>query len=375
MRISSVNFNKNYNFKYNKAQKSDKKSENFNYVSSLQCLANQNIAFCAKKPVYAMDKDYHLIYFDSAQRASLILGVNDSGIASVLKGRNHLAGEYTFAYAADIEIKNKDGKKEVKPEAIERLKENFQKAKTMPAYVLDYDGNIKRYDSETKAAQAIDTTLKVVNKAACGYSYLANKHIIIPANEIELRDKKGDVILGTDSKPLLNYEKVRQELAKFSRTQFAPVCAIDYLGNIQRFDNKQKLTEKQNTSLSTASSCLNNGKPTRDKIFVYENDILFRDEFGKTRKDINGNYIYDLSEINKRLQVFADAKLKPIRVKDVKGDKIHYYYFDHGQHAADKLGITKQMVSKCLKEERPWNGCYFEYMYPTYLDKYTIISD
>ncbi len=129
MRISPINFNKNYNFKYNKTQKSEKQSEKINYVSSLQCLANQNISFCAKKPVYAMDKDFKLIYFDSAKRASLILGVNDSGIASVLKGRNHLAGDYTFAYACELEIEDKDGKKELKPEAVERLKENFKKSK------------------------------------------------------------------------------------------------------------------------------------------------------------------------------------------------------------------------------------------------------
>ena len=41
----------------------------------------------------------------------------------------------------------------------------------------------------------------------------------------------------------------------------------------------------------------------------------------------------------------------------------------------EKLGITKQYVSKCLKDERPWNGYYFTYLYPTYWDKYQIISD
>lgn len=375
MKINPIILNKNYNFKYSKAQKSEKMCENFNYTSSLQCLANQNISFCAKKPVYAMGKDFKLIYFDSAQRASLILGVNDSAIASVLKGRNHLAGDYAFAYASELEIENKDGKKELSPDAVERLKENFKNAKTVPTYILDYDGNLTRCDTQTLAARALKTTLKVVNKAACGYAYVAKNHIVIPADEIELKDDNGDTMLGFNSKPLLNYEKVRLELAKFSNTQFAPVCTVDYLGNIQRFNNKQELIDEKDVSLGTVSSCLNSGKPTRDKIIVYENDILFRDEFGKTRKDINGNYIYDLSKINKRLQVFADSKLKPIRVKDVKGDKIHYYYFDHGQHAAEQLGITKQMVSRCLKQERPWNGYYFEYMYPTYLDKYTIASN
>lgn len=372
MRVNSIKFNNVYNYS-NKAVSRAEVAHRYINVGSLQCLANQNMAFCAKKPVYAMDKDFNLIYFNSAQRASLVLGVNDSCIASVLKGRNHLAGDYAFAYASELEIEDKDGKKELSPDAVERLKENFKNAKTVPTYVLDYDGNLTRYDTQTLAARALETTLKVVNKAACGYAYVANNHIVIPADEIEIKDENDDVILGADSKPILNYEKIQKELAKFSNTQSTHVCTIDYLGNVQRFENKQELVDKKGYTLSTISTCLSNAKPTQNKIIVCENDILERDEFGRTKKDINGNYLYSLTEINKRLQVFADCKVRPIRVKDVRTGRI--YYFDSGQQAGEKLGITKQYVSKCLKQGCPWNGYYFTYLYPTYWDKYQIISD
>ena len=62
-------------------------------------------------------------------------------------------------------------------------------------YLIDYDGNIERFDSETQAANFLGLSLKVINKAVNNYSYTARDYIVVLASAIELKDEDGKVVL------------------------------------------------------------------------------------------------------------------------------------------------------------------------------------
>ena len=244
MRINSIKFSNPYNYSRQICKNNNVNQKQF-AVSSLQCLANQNIAFCAKKPIYAMDKDYNLQYFESIQNAVCDLGVCESSITQVLKERNHVAGGYTFAFARDVEVVDEKGNKTLKPEVVQKLEENFDNAKTVPVYLIDYDGNIQRFDSETQAANFLGLSLKVINKAANNYSYTARDYLVVLASAIELKDKDGKVVLDDNLEPVLDYKKVQSELRKFSCAQDVPICTISYLGEITRYKNRKELIDSE----------------------------------------------------------------------------------------------------------------------------------
>lgn len=366
MKIAPIKYNV-YRANFAKQPKIQKIiNQNSHSSNSLQCLANQNIAFCAKRPIVVMDEYNKLYVFDSILEASAQLGLRDINVSSVLKQRIHQTQGYTFM---DLkEAQDKDGN--ISQEAIKKMQDSLKNSKTMPIYAIDYDGNIKRFSSQAQAAREYNLNVNRVSNVVMKETPTTAGIVFVDAQEIERRDDTGNVILGENGEPEVDYNTVLKQLKRFSQSCCVPFCTIDYLGNINRFQSPQDANDKSAYTLSVISRNINSNKPLGRNVFVCENDILYRDKFGKTKKDLQGHYIYDIRKINEKLSAFEYAKAKPIKVKDLAtGIEMK---FDNSSHAAKVLGMSKQLVHKYLKNPRFCTTYLFDYIFPTYLNDYNI---
>ena len=109
-------------------------------------------------------------------------------------------------------------------------------------------------------------------------------------------------------------------------------------------------------------------------LVVKENDILQRDEMGKTIFDENGDYIYDIAKINKYLQAFETTKIKPVKAKNIATKEV--ITFESSAQAAEVLGVSKQAIGGCLKGKiKTVMGYTFEHLYPHYIDSYSLVKE
>ena len=327
-----------------------------------------------QEPVYCVNRDGTVVKFESKIAASQFLNLPYSSVASSLKGRLHETKGYCFLSAKDVEIVQEDGTTKVDEAVLKKARESFEKAKTMPVYALDYDGNLTRYDSQTAASKDLEISISSISKCVLKDSHSAGRYIFIPASELEIRNNAGILIQDKKGRPILDSEKIRQELQRFSKAYRGAICLIDYLGNIQVFETEQQAAKK-GFSLAKVSRNMSGDTMLEGKyLVVKENDILQRDEMGKTIFDENGDYIYDIAKINKYLQAFETTKIKPVKAKNIATKEV--ITFESSAQAAEVLGVSKQAIGGCLKGKiKTVMGYTFEHFYPHYIDNYSLVKE
>lgn len=378
MRVSFNPIIKN-NF-YNKTFKNNVyKKQVFNEkpLMALECLAINNIAFCAtmKNPaIYAISRDNAILKFENKTAASETLGCNFASITKCLEGKFHESNGYAFLYADDVEIQKEDGSIELDEKLIKKIREGFANAKTTPVYALSMDGSVQRFDSLAVASDELEISVSTISKSLLKSGHTAGKYVFVSANDLELRDEKGAVIYNDNGQPVLNNEVKKAELERFSHAYRGPVCSIDCFGNIRRYEDENEAFNYSSNKVATLRDVNEKGKVYLGQIYVQENVIISRDEQGYARYDKDGNYIYDISKINKILEAFEDVKIKPVKAIDIiTGEVIE---FKSSTEAACILNIKKQAIHAVLKgKNKTASGYKFEYLYPRTIKNYTLIQD
>ncbi len=376
-----VNFNPFIKNNYsNSIQKNEFKKQNtLNQprFSALECMALNNLAFCANnKPqaVYAFSRDNTILRFPSKTEAVAVLGVNYCSVTKCLEGDFHESNGYSFAYAKDVEIQREDGSVELDEKAVKRIRESFNDAKRTPVYAISIDGSVQRFNSLAIASLELEIPIRSISKVLTKNTHASNGYVFVSADELEMRDKKGALIYDKNGKPLLNNEVKIAQLERFSKSYRGPVCSIDCFGGIRRFEDENEVIAKFGRKARTARDLGERAKVFSKRIFVQENLIISRDEQGYARYDKDGNYIYDISKINKLLEVFEDTKIRPVKAKNlITGEVIE---FECSSQAAQVLGITKQAINQNLNgKNKTASGYKFEYLYPRTIKKYTLITE
>ena len=321
MKVSFNPFIKN-NY-LNSIQKNEFKKQNTlsqPRFGALECMAINNLAFCANnKPqaVYAFSRDNTILRFPSKTEAVAVLGVNYCSVTKCLEGEFHESNGYAFAYAKDVEIQREDGSIELDEKAVKRIREGFNDAKRTPVYVLYVDGTMKKFDSLAIASQELEVPVRSISKSALGYGHTASGYVFINADDIEIRDDKGALVYDKNGQPLLNMEVKKAELERFSKAYRGPVCSIDCFGRIKRFQDENEAFNNSGHKVKIARDTNERPKVFLKRIFVQENVLISRDEQGYARYDKDGNYIYDISKINKLLEAFEDTKIRPVKARNI----------------------------------------------------------
>ena len=108
-----------------KAEIGSKKTPNANVLGTLECIATNNIAFCAinsPQAIYAISRDNEILKFESKTAASEVLDCNFVSITKCLAGKFYESNGYAFIHAKDIEIKKEDGSIELDEKVIKKGK-------------------------------------------------------------------------------------------------------------------------------------------------------------------------------------------------------------------------------------------------------------
>lgn len=376
-----INFNpyvkNNYLNQFKRNDFENRSALNKTNCNTGECIKIYNPAFCAyhkPQPIYAFSRDNAILKFQSKTDAMTTLGINYCSLAKCLEGTCHEANGYSFAYAKDVEIKNEDGTIELDEKVIKKIREGFSNSKKTPVYALFLDGSTKRFDSLTIASQELEIPVRSISKTALGYGHTANGCVFVNADEIEIRDDKGALVYDKKGQPLLNMEVKKAMLEKFSKAYRGPVCSIDCFGRIERFQDEEEAFSDFGTKVRIARDVGEKPRVFSKRIFVQENVIISRDKQGHAKYDKNGNYIYDVSKINKLLEAFEDVKIRPIKARNIITNEV--IEFESTTQAAKALGLTKQAINQNLSgKTKLTSGYKFEYLYPRTIKSYTLIAE
>ena len=180
-------------------------------------------------------------------------------------------------------------------------------------------------------------------------------YIFANANQLELENHEG--------KKVLDLDKIQDLMQMFSRANNMPVCTIDFNGKIQRYNNSKNMFNTSGIPQDRISDILNRDNhyyESKGILIVKENDIVARDEYGKIKKDSNGNYLYNLETVAKLMEAFMQGKIRPVVARNVETDEI--LTFKSATDASRYLGVTKQAVDACLKNiSHTCSGYYLDY--------------
>ena len=192
-------------------------------------------------------------------------------------------------------------------------------------YAIDYDGNYERFDSIAQAAKG--ESYEAIKQVLSGRNNSGNNKIYIYADEVD-KDNIG-IMPKIINDALLNFRNANNQ----------PIYAIDFQGNIQRFDNVASAVGVLCIDKDMISKVLRHAKETsRGYVFVRAFDIELRDENGKLLKNEDNKPIVDTKQINKlRARFLGKGKDFPVVSIDKNGNVKQY---------KDTTQVTKHFETK-----------------------------
>ena len=172
--------------------------------------------------------------------------------------------------------------------------------------VVHYDGSYERFPSATAAEKKYGSGLRSV---LSGAGYASGEVTCVYADECTMEDDKISPVC------------LKRILNNFSYASKRPIYAIDFYGNIQRFENKGDASEKLGISDATIYNILNDSTRAGDYIFVRAADVEKRDENFRLLYEDEGKPKIDIEAINQARTVFLCLSKKyPIVTIDVDGN-------------------------------------------------------
>lgn len=261
-------------------------------------------------PVYAINRNGRIKKFNSIGEAATKLSLPNRNIKSCILGERETVLGYSFISADEVETVDKNG--EIKIDYT-KFKEKFQQVIKNAVYVVNGNGNFKRYDSSIEAAKALGVSQSTILFCANGILKGINEKTVVKAKYVEsFSPELKKIIFNSD---LIN--KFASEAAKLEER---PVIAIDKNNKKRKFKNRTEASKALGIKSDKITRCLNGQqKSTGGYTFVYE----------------------DIKEKRERIST--------IYALDGAGDVHEYKNIDE---AAKALGVESEEILVFLKKGR-----------------------
>ena len=179
-------------------------------------------------------------------------------------------------------------------------------------YAINYDGSYERFDSIAQAAKG--ESYEAIKQVLSGRNNSGNNRVYIYADEVE----KDNIAIMPDV--------INNALLNFRNADNQPIYAIDFQGNMQRFDSVANAVEVLRIDKDMISKVLRHTKKTsRGYVFIRAFDVELRDKNGKLLKGEDNKTIVDMKKINELRARFLDkGKDFPIVSIDKNGNVEQY---------------------------------------------------
>lgn len=210
-------------------------------------------------------------------------------------------------------------------------------------YVIDYDGSYEKHES----AKAVKRKLNVTNVDSIlhGKNSASGNKTYIYADELEYQNGN------------INFQVLNKTLLSFRDANSQPIYAIDYFGNIQRFDNITQASIELKIDKAHISLFLTQSRETaREHIFIKAFDVELRDKSGKLLKDENGNPILDIATINKEREKFLYRNRKFPVARIAKDGTVKTYA--NMEQASTDMNCKKAHIDASYRNQGITHGSY-----------------
>lgn len=209
-------------------------------------------------------------------------------------------------------------------------------------YAIDYDGNYEKIESISKVENAVSGAIGAVLDGRCA---VFDNRTYIYADCAESSDGK------------IDSNAIYKAILRFQNAQNQPLYAIDFNGNLQRFNNRKEASTAFNIPLNNINQVLNHTiETTNGYVFIRAFDVEMRDKNGKLLKDENNKPILDMETINKLREgfLYAGRGFAVVSI-DKKGNIIQYQNL---KEAAKKTANKRENIAQALSSGKITQGKY-----------------
>ena len=271
------------------------KSQNKTTANSLECLANQNIAFCSTS-IYMINYDGSYEKFDTVSAAAKKSKINSKSIYSVLNGKADSVKQKTCMFSQDVE----DDEGEPLPGIIKLAINSFSDNKKMPIYAINHKGEYIRFDNHKEASKELGIVYSSIASILDNQKSIAKGWTFISAFEIEKRNKHGKILQDQNGFPVIDKEKIKKAKEKFLESpNNSPIIAIDKNLNTRIFENLNAAHKELDITPSQIYQAIYEKHSLKGYAFEKLNEVVERNKNGEILYDANNNYLLDEEKIKK----------------------------------------------------------------------------
>ncbi len=280
---------------------------------------------------YFVDKNGKYNKFKTPKEANQILGISYGNILNCILSRQDKASCYVFAKAADLEIEKEDGIVSINKEKLQELRAFLNKS---ALYLVETNGNYKRYETRAQAAKAIGVLSQDISAAITGRKKTIQGYVAVDANEIEK--------ISDDGKITVDMEKIDEALALSKEIRTIDVSkngfyAINKNGKYKKFYSISDAKNDLNIQYTRIKNCLLGlEKMANGYVFALAEDIETKNE--------DGNIEIDMAKIAQKVAFFESRAIYTIS-KDGKCTR-----YSNQKAASDALGIPLKNISRCINK-------------------------
>ena len=271
-------------------------------INSLDCISNYNISFCSKA-VYVIDYDGSYEKYDKINDAIKKYGKT---LPTILHGTNFASGGKTYVYSSTIE--DKDGN--VNINKLSKALLAFRDAKTQPVYAVDYEGNIRRFESVIETEKALNIARELISCVLSDKAKVKSGYTFVKAFDLELRDKNAKIIYDQNQKPEISrvvLNKVRENFL-YSPHNY-PIASIDEKGEVRVYKNIDEIVSSSKNRKNNIIQAIVNSRTSNGCAYVKLKDVVAIDKDGNVLYNEDGTYKLDQKKINSHfLRVFCPLK-------------------------------------------------------------------
>ena len=297
-----------------------------------------------KKPVYAIDKQGNYTRFENQAKAAHAMGMTRQNVNQTIVGKNNTCGGYLFVNAADIEIKDKEGRVFVDEAKIQELiaGPTLPNKRRGPVYAIDKQGNYTRFENQVQAAHALDVSQSYINLAVIGKSTTCKGYFLADADNVETINELGETVINEEKIKALIEKKISDIENTHCGKKPKPVYAIDKDGNYERFESQAQAAHAIGVAQGNINQCiLGKLNACKNYIFIDAEEVEFKKE-GKAVLDEDKIHELIAQKIPYLQNPIIKRKPKPVYAIDVNGN---YKKYASRKEISESLGISLYTVN------------------------------
>ena len=209
--------------------------------------------------IYSINSKAEVKKFPSINDAANYYEISKRHIHSCLDGKKETTAGMAFIRADEFEIKTADKKKGLNEEKFNKL---FQQIIKNAVYVVDRNGNYKRYNSNAEAAKDYDVTPEQIKGCSMNHiKGLKSGHSVVKARLVESIK---------DGKIVINKEIIDEYAKKAEQVRDRAIWAKDAEGKKRKFKSVENASTELGIPVKAINRCLSGkSQTTRDYHFEY----------------------------------------------------------------------------------------------------------